>query len=351
MRQDVHVLTAPEDPISPSANTIVRALGPTAVAAIGSRRVALVGSGRRGSLLALALAKAGVGHLTIFDRDRVHPGDLDSGVFTAADAEATRTKAEATMSLIAAAAPHCVVTGRYEEVRYTNATELLAGHDLVVEATRSHELRQVLNEACIELKVSLILADPETADRWLVMVIVPDAGGACYRCHYPLPHPPGSVSTVDNSGTFALSDALVLGVVQRAVGRALTGSPTPAAWSIDLVEGSVSTVDNAALRKACCPLCQGRQKHFLSGKDVTYSANLCEKLLVQIGARDSLKLDLEAQARRLQAVATNISVNRFVLSCDFETINITLFANGRANVKGTKDPLKARGCYIDLLGV
>jgi molybdopterin/thiamine biosynthesis adenylyltransferase len=329
-----------------------RLLGEPSGEAIRRARVVVVGAGRRGSLMALSLAKAGVERLTVLDRDIVRETDLDSGVFRAEDASSERPKTEALGSVVQTAAPWCELDARQEEVTYTNAVEVLSGHDLIVETTRSHELKQVVNEAAFELGTHLVLAEQTAPQRWAVLSVAPGGPGACMRCLVAEPLPPGAVASVDNTGTFALVDALLLGTLQRVVGSVLISSPSaPGLWWVDLEAGTVTAADSTEHRGPDCPLCVRGEKHFLAGNDVTYAAALCEKEMVQIGARDRLKLDLEAQAERLSKAANGLSCNRFMLTCQFEGLGISLFANGRANIKGTKDMIRARGCYVDLVGV
>ena len=348
------MVNAARDPsVEPHREAASLRLGEAAAASLGNRRVALVGCGRRGGPLALALAKAGVADLALFDRDRIRTKDLDASPFAPLHAEDFAQKVEVVADQIREAAPWCAVEPYYEEITYANALDTLDEHDLIVDATRSRETKQVLSEVALHRGCWFVTAIADSPAHWtLVAVAPPDKGrrGPCFRCWFPDETFPGDVDTVDNAGTLALEDLVVTGAMAQVISRVLQGKAEGGAWTIARDQLSVTARDEVP---SPCPACSGAEEghHFLAGKGVTYSSNLCERYLVQIGARTGLKLDLQGQADRLARVAEIIQVNRFMLVCEFEGLRISLFPNGRANVKGTKDPLQARGCYLDLLGV
>lgn len=344
---------APDPSVEAPREAASLRLGEAAAASLGDRRVALVGCGRRGAQLALALAKAGVGNLALFDRDRVRAKDLDAAAFTPQHAEDFVEKVEVVGDQIRLAAPWCAVEPSYEEITYANALDTVDEYDLIVDATRSRETKQVLGEVALHRGCWFVTAIADSPAHWTLAAVAPagdDGRGPCFRCWFPEETFPGDVDNADNAGTFALEDLMVTGAMAQLVSRVLLGQGHAGAWTIGREEPSVVPRDGAP---PPCPACSGAEEghHFLAGNGVTYSSNLCERYLVQIGARSGLKLDLQAQADRLARVAEIIKVNRFMLVCEFEGLRISLFPNGRANVKGTKDPLQARGCYLDLLGV
>jgi adenylyltransferase/sulfurtransferase len=71
---------------------------------------------------------------------------------------------------------------------------------------------------------------------------------------------------------------------------------------------------------------------------------------VQIHERGR-KLDLHALGRRLSANSTGeIRHNEFLLRFPIDPYEITIFADGRAVIKGTKDPAVARSLYSRYVG-
>jgi molybdopterin-synthase adenylyltransferase len=72
---------------------------------------------------------------------------------------------------------------------------------------------------------------------------------------------------------------------------------------------------------------------------------MCGRDSVQIHER-SRRLDLGELGRRLtSAAAAEVRSNDFLLRCRIPPYELTVFADGRAIVKGTQDPAVARSLY------
>ncbi len=76
---------------------------------------------------------------------------------------------------------------------------------------------------------------------------------------------------------------------------------------------------------------------------------LCGRDSVQIHERGRT-LDLEALRGRLAATVSDVRQNDFLLSFSVEPYQMTVFADGRAILKGTKDPAVARSLYARYIG-
>jgi len=70
---------------------------------------------------------------------------------------------------------------------------------------------------------------------------------------------------------------------------------------------------------------------------------------VQIHER-SRALNLEELALRLQPVVTDVRQNDFLIRFRVAPYEMTVFADGRVILKGTKDPAVARTLYARYLG-
>src|SRR3954447_22703484 len=113
--------------------------------------VALVGCGGTGAAAAGLLARAGVGTLTIIDRDFVEPGNLQRQMlFDEADAEASLPKAEAARRKIALFNHEIKVHSRIADLVPTNVAELLGAADLILDATDNFETRYLINDFAVQ---------------------------------------------------------------------------------------------------------------------------------------------------------------------------------------------------------
>ena len=174
-------------------------------------RVLLVGAGGLGSPAALYLAAAGVGHLTLVDDDRVERSNLQRQVLHA-DADAGRLKVDSATRTLRGLNPGVEVAGVAARVDASNARELLAGQDVVVDGSDNFETRYAVNDACVALGIpnvhgSVFRFEGQVSVFWPAR---PGDPGPCYRCLYPEPPPPELAPSCAEAG--------VLGVVPGIVG-------------------------------------------------------------------------------------------------------------------------------------
>src|SRR5689334_5084934 len=115
-------------------------------------RILLVGAGGLGAPVALYLAAAGVGHITIVDDDHVDVTNLQRQViFTASDVG--RPKAMAAAERLAALNPHVGVVSHMLRLTRANAVELLDGHHVVVDGSDNFTTRYLINDTCVALGI------------------------------------------------------------------------------------------------------------------------------------------------------------------------------------------------------
>jgi adenylyltransferase/sulfurtransferase len=76
---------------------------------------------------------------------------------------------------------------------------------------------------------------------------------------------------------------------------------------------------------------------------------MCGRDSVQIHERRRT-LDLKALQQRLAAIVPNVRQNGFLLKFQIPPYEMTVFTDGRAILKGTKDPAVARSLYAKYIG-
>jgi molybdopterin/thiamine biosynthesis adenylyltransferase/rhodanese-related sulfurtransferase len=176
---------------------------------LGRARVALIGAGGLGSPVALYLAAAGVGTLTLVDDDKVDKSNLQRQVLHA-DARIGVAKTESARQTLAGLNPRVNIETRELRVRASNVEELLRGHDLVVDGADNFPTRYLLSAACLRLKLPLVYG---AVHRFTGQVSVFDprrADSPCYRCLFPEPPAAGDAPNCAEAG--------VLGVLPGIIG-------------------------------------------------------------------------------------------------------------------------------------
>ena len=149
---------------------------------LADARVLIVGIGGLGSPVALYLAAAGVGHLTLCDHDAVDLSNLQRQI--AHDTSRIGcNKAESAAQHIAQLNPHVdtLVIDRQIDHKFWQQPD---AYDLVIDATDNFDTRLMINEQCWPANIPVVSG---AAIRWEGQVAlfdpnVPDA--PCYRCLY-----------------------------------------------------------------------------------------------------------------------------------------------------------------------
>ena len=146
--------------------------------------VAIVGCGATGSTLAGLLARAGVGHLRIIDRDYVEASNLQrQALFDEADAAESLPKAIAAARKIAAFNSDIAVDPRVADLTPGNIEELLSGAHLILDGTDNFETRYLVNDYAVRERVPWIYA-AAVGSYGVTMNILPGET-ACMACVFP----------------------------------------------------------------------------------------------------------------------------------------------------------------------
>jgi molybdopterin/thiamine biosynthesis adenylyltransferase len=314
---------------------------------LAQSHVAVVGCGATGAAAAALLARAGVGTLTLVDRDFVEESNLQRQVlFDEADAREALPKAEAARRKIAQFNSQTEVRAHVADLVPSNIRELLHGAAILLDATDNFETRYLLNDYAVEQGRPWIYAAAVGAYA-ATMNILPGET-ACLACLFPKP-PTGMIETCDTAGilntavNFAAS-VEVTETLKFLVGardqmrRTLLGRDL---WTNDQAEIS------AATPRPHCPVCQLKDFSHLRGEDRP-QITLCGRNSVQIHEHHR-PVDFVDLQKRLQPHG-KVTFNRLLLRFERGEHTLTLFSDGRALIHGTTDVTLARSLYARFIG-
>ena len=301
--------------------------------------VLVAGCGALGSHTAVALLRAGVGNLILVDRDLVEESNLHRvAVFTEKDVGVP--KAEALACRLQEIWPEATLEVEVIHLGPREAEELIPKVDLVVDGLDNLESRYTLNDACVKYGVPWIYT-AVLATYGMTMPILPGEG-PCFRCLFPKPPPPGALPTCATAGILGpVPQALAAWQAAAAI-QLLVEAPelTPGElFYFDLWSRRVSTIRVA--RAPGCPACVEKRFEFLARPSRT--ATLCGEV-VQILPREKGKLDLAELAGRLSRLGKAELRGRVVVA-EVEGASLTVFPDGRALIKGVRDPGRAQALY------
>src|SRR5947209_12391133 len=165
---------------------------------LASVRVVVVGCGALGTTAAEQLARAGVGHLTLIDRDIVELSNLQRQVlFDEEDDRANLPKAVAGERRLRRINSNIQIQGIVTDVNQENAQELLHA-DLILDGTDNAETRYLINDVAVKQGLPWIYAGC-VGTEGRVMAVMPGRT-ACLRCLFPQAPRIGEMETCDTAG-------------------------------------------------------------------------------------------------------------------------------------------------------
>ena len=314
---------------------------------LGQSRVLLVGCGALGSVLANSLVRAGVGELTVVDRDLLELHNLQRQVlYDEQDVAAGLPKAEAAARRLRRVNSTVSVSALVQDVTAHNVEGLVAGAHLVLDGTDNLETRYVINDACVKAGTPWIYGGV-IGTNGMTMNVLP--GGPCLRCVFPTPPPAGSLPTCETAGVLGTAPAVIASLQATEAIKILCGAETPASGllSVDLWGRRFQQVE--VLRDEACPTCGRGQYDFLKTRETAWVTSLCGRDAVQITPARPAEIDLEQLARTLES-AGEVSFNGFLLQAEIEGHELVIFPDGRVMIKGTTDEAVARSLYNKYVG-
>jgi molybdopterin/thiamine biosynthesis adenylyltransferase len=334
---------------------------------LAASHVAIIGCGATGAATASLLARAGVGTLTLIDRDFVEPSNLQRQIlFDEADALESLPKAEAARRKIALFNSSVAVHARIADLVPGNIDELLPSSgsqpvQLILDATDNFETRYLINDYAVRESIPWIYAAAIGAYA-ATMNILPapsEHRTACLACIFPKP-PTGPVETCDTSGILSTAVNLAASLQATEALKFLTGQPSimrRTLLSFDLWgltgTGSLDRSEIAtSTPRPGCTVCGDRLFTHLAGEGRPH-ITLCGRNSVQIH-ESHRPIDLATMRSRLEQHADLQDVRSNDLLLRFKTRRgahtLTLFKDGRAVIQGTTDITVARSLYARFIG-
>ncbi|WZO99045.1 molybdopterin-synthase adenylyltransferase MoeB [Isosphaeraceae bacterium EP7] len=216
-------------------------------------RVLCIGAGGLGSPLTLYLAAAGVGTLGLVDFDVVDVSNLQRQIIHTT-ADVGRPKIDSAEEKLKAINPALKVI-RYEfPIDSSNALELFADYDVIIDGTDNFPTRYLVNDACVLLGKANVYGSIFRFDGQASVFFPPH--GPCYRCLYPEPPPPDLVPNCAEGGVLGILPGLI-GVVQATEAvKLLLGVGRPLIGRLLLYDALDMSVREMKVRKdPKCPIC------------------------------------------------------------------------------------------------
>ena len=214
-----------------SRHIILKGFGVKGQKRLMAGSVLVVGAGGLGSPAALYLAAAGVGRIGIVDSDTVGLSNLQRQV-AHATADIGSSKVASAAASMRAINPDVEVVEHNLWLDASNAEDIIAPYDFVIEGADNFPTKFLVNDACV-LPGKPFCHGGILRFQGQMMTYVPGRG-PCYRCAFKEPPPEGAAPSCSQAGVIGAVAGVIgslqaleavkflAGVGELAVGRIVT---------------------------------------------------------------------------------------------------------------------------------
>ncbi|RYM06547.1 thiamine biosynthesis protein MoeB [Sporolactobacillus sp. THM7-7] len=315
------------------------------------KHVLLVGAGALGSANADILVRAGVGQLTIVDRDYVEWSNLQrQQLYTEEDAREQLPKAVAAKNHLNAINPEVSVHACVLDAAAADLEELAEDKDLIVDATDNFETRGVINDLSQKLTVPWIYGAC-VGSFGMSFTVIPGKT-PCMHCLW---------KAIPLTGLTCETGGIIAPAVQMVAAHQTAEALKILVEDWDSIRQTFVTFDlwhnqyqsmnvTKAKREDCLSCGKERTYPFLNRTNTTKAAILCGRDTVQVRPPKRLELDFIRLSCKLKRAGYEVRANPYLMSVHYARERLVLFKDGRALVHGTKNTGYARSLYQKIIG-
>jgi thiazole biosynthesis adenylyltransferase ThiF len=318
---------------------------------IREKHVLIIGAGALGSANAEMFVRAGVGKITIVDRDYVDWSNLQrQQLYAESDVKNNLPKAIAAKKRLEEINSDVTIEALVQDVTAEELEELVTNVDVMIDATDNFETRFIVNDIAQKYSIPWIYGAC-VGSYGLSYTILPSKT-PCLSCL--LQSIPLGGATCDTAGIISPAVSLV---VSHQVTEALKllvedyKSLRDGLVSFDMWKNEYSCMNVQKLRKHNCPSCGENALYpYLNKENTSKTAVLCGRNTVQIRPPHKEEMDFEQYKQLLEGRVNNLNVNPYLLSFSVEEKRLVAFKDGRVLVHGTKDISEAKTIYHRYFG-
>ncbi|WHY03340.1 thiazole biosynthesis adenylyltransferase ThiF [Neobacillus sp. DY30] len=318
---------------------------------IYNKHVLIIGAGALGTASAEALVRAGIGKLTIVDRDYVEWSNLQrQQLYTENDAHNRIPKVIAAKNRLTDINSTVDIEAIIEDASVLELETWAEKANLIIDATDNFETRMIINDVSQKVGVPWIYGAC-VGSYGISYTIIPEKT-PCLSCI--LETVPLGGLTCDTAG---IINPAVNMVVSHQISEALKilvgdwDSLRNKLVSFDVWKNQYTSINVDKLKNEDCPTCGIKRSYpFLSFENQTKSAVLCGRDSVQIRPSVPVVRNLEALENLLINQGGIVQRNPYLLSYSVDTHRLVIFKDGRVLVHGTKDITEAKSLYHKYLG-
>jgi molybdopterin/thiamine biosynthesis adenylyltransferase len=306
-------------------------------------KVAVVGVGGLGTVSALYLALAGVGHLRLIDQDTVETPNLHRQILYTTD-DLHYPKVEAAAERLMKLNPLVEAEAVSENVNSGNVERLLFGVDVVVDGLDNMVTRYLINRVCVKHRVPYVFGAAIGLEGNLSVFSPPETG--CLQCLLPNLSD-GDLLTCDTRGVLGATPGIIGAMQAMEAIKILAGVGSPLKGKLmvcDFNDMNFATIDIS--KAADCKACSGVSAQVSGGERLVW---LCGSETANINPEKPLKLNLDQVYEVVQKRFPVRVKSHLAVIFDYKGHEVSLFNGGRMLLKNVKDENAALRTYREIL--
>jgi len=333
-----------------SRQVVLQELGQKGQEKLRRSKVVVVGLGGLGTVSALYLALAGVGHLRLVDQDTVELNNLHRQVLYSLN-NLRYPKVEAAADRIGHVNPDIKVEPIAENVRESNVDDLIRGSNCIVDGLDNMRTRYLLNRASVRNKVPYVFGAAIGIEGNLSVFSPPET--PCLQCVLPdlddmrLP-------TCDVRGVLGATTGIIGSMQAMETIKLLAGMSDSLKGKLmvcDFRDMYFTTIE--IFKRPDCPVCGKGEtvKPTVKGERL---AVLCGRNTVNVNPSRPISVELNELYDRLRQRFKILVKSSFVIVFKYDSgIEVSLFKGGRMLIKNAKDEeaaLNVHNAVVKILG-
>lgn len=318
---------------------------------IMSKHVLIIGAGALGSGNAEVMARAGIGKITIIDRDYVEASNLQrQQLYTEEDVAEKLPKAAAAEKRLRAINSDVEVVSIIGDATPEVLEDLAQGVDLILDATDNFETRMAMNDVSQKYTIPWIYGAC-VGSYGMSFSIIPGKT-PCLNCL--LRAIPLQGMTCDTGGIISPAVQMVIAHQTAEALKILTedwAAVRTSFVSFDLWRNEYTSMKMSRAKHEGCLSCgENRTYPYLDAENMTKTTVLCGRDTVQIRPSVQGEISLQELASQLSSLGYGVKGNPYLISVELGQERMVIFKDGRAMIHGTKDLVHAKSVYQRILG-
>ncbi|WP_035724021.1 ThiF family adenylyltransferase [Gracilibacillus boraciitolerans] len=326
-------------------------IGEAGQRSIQESHVLIIGVGALGSSSSEMLVRAGVGKITLMDRDYVEESNLQrQQLFSEEDVKNQTPKVIAAKNRLQAINSHTIIEAKVIDVGVEELDSIAEEVDVIIDATDNFDTRLIINDICQKYRKPWVYGAC-VASYGVTFTVLPDET-PCLQCL--MDHIPNDGATCDTVGIISPAVQMVVAHQVTEVIKLLTDNQDALSGKLiafDLWKNQQMELKVATLKDENCPSCSQAKYPNLEYQAQVKTAVLCGRNTVQIRAGTQKNFHFIQFKEHLKDLnLTNFFSNPYLVSFEIDPFRIVVFKDGRTLIHGTKNPQEAKKLYYRFVG-